>query len=64
MKELIVGQLGKVVAYEAKIEDGKIKVSIEADLLVGVDEAAAAVPGDSVLEKMVVEIAKQAIKAI
>lgn len=64
MKELIKGQVGKVIGYEAKIEDGKLKISAVVDMLAGVDEAAAAVPGDSPIEAIVVQLAKSAIQAL
>jgi hypothetical protein len=64
MKDLIVGQVGGMLGYEAKIEDGKLKISAVVDLAASVDEIAKMVPGDSAVEMLICQLAKSAIKAI
>ena len=60
-KELIVGELAQAgVKYEAKIEDGKLKLAIEVDLVKDID----AIPGASSFEDMVKGLAKAAILAL
>lgn len=64
MKELAHGQIGKIIGYEVKVEDGKLKISAVVDLIAGVDEAAIAVPGDSAMEALIVQLAKNALLAL
>jgi len=64
MKDLIHGQVGKVIGYEVKVEDGKLKISAVVDLLAGIDEAALAIPGDSPIEAIVAQLAKSAIQSL
>lgn len=64
-KELAKGDLVEWgLGYEVKLEDGEVKVAAKISLLKLVDKAAEAVPGEGGVEALVVEIAKQAIKAI
>ncbi len=64
-KVLAEGKVEAVAAaYSVKIEDSKMKVAVEADLAALVDKAAAAVPGDSPLELLVVGMIKQGVAAL
>lgn len=64
-QEIVKGDLVEWgLGYVAKLEEGKIKVSVEQDLTKLVDKAAEAIPGDSPIEKLIVELSKQAIRAI
>ena len=64
MKEVVQGQLGKIIGYEVKIEDGKLKVSAVVDLMAGIDEAVAAIPGDSPMEALIAQLVKSALMAV
>lgn len=64
-KELFKGEIAQVGAtYEGKIEDGILSVSVNQDLGVLIDKAAAAIPGDSPIELLVVNLLKQGIKTL
>lgn len=64
-KELITGTLDQAATkYEAKIEDGKLKVTTETDLIALVDKGAELVPGDNPIELMVVQAIKMGIRAL
>ncbi len=63
MKELIKGDLNGVIGYEAKIEDGEIKISASVKLEGLIDLAAAQVDGGAV-EMVVVQLAKQVVKGL
>jgi hypothetical protein len=64
MKEVVQGQLGKIIGYEVKIEDGKLKIAAVVDLMASVDEAVAAIPGDSAIEALIAQLVKSALMAI
>lgn len=64
MKELLNHQVIPGVFASIKLEDGKLKIAAEADLGALVDEGAKAIPGDSMVEGLVVQILKEALKSI
>lgn len=65
MKELLKGELADFgLGYEVKVEEGKVKIAGTLDLTKLIDKAAEAIPGDSTLEILMVQIAKQAVKSV
>lgn len=65
MKELVKGDLADIgLGYEAKLEEGKIKISAVLDLTKLVDKGAVAVPGDSAIELLIVQLLKQAVLSL
>jgi hypothetical protein len=64
-KELFAGRVEAIAAdYKAEVVDGKLKVSAESDLTVLIDKAAEAVPGESPIEALIVNLLKQGVKAL
>lgn len=67
MKELIQGQIGDFgIGYEAKVEDGALKISAVVDFAKLIEKGEAALPEGSLkpIEVAVLEIVKQAVKGI
>jgi len=64
MKELVQGKIGKIIGYEVKVEQGQLKISAVVDLIAGVDEAALAIPGDSPVEALIAQLAKNALMSL
>lgn len=65
MKELLKGSVvSDAVGYEIKIEDGQLKIAATVALDKLVDLGAKAVPGDSAIEQMIVQLIKSALKSV
>lgn len=64
LKVLLEGTSKGGLTYDAKIEDGKIKIAAELDISALIDMGADAIPGDSPVEQLVVTLIKTAVKAV
>ena len=67
MKQIVAGQVGDLgIGYEVKIEEGALKVSAVADFGVLIAKGEQMLPAGALqpFEVMILEMVKQAVKAI
>lgn len=61
MQQIVQGTMEDAgVAYEVKVEQGKLKLMVEVDLAKDIDK----IPGTSPLEEMIKGLAKTAVMAL